>query len=102
MSTSRSKMVSFRLSPEEYAYCRRACTSVGVRSLSELARVAIHQFVGMRQDNAPLDNQVTYLRDRVRFLSREVEGLAERIGKRGGAMTTDIEDGEMVGTETYK
>jgi len=79
MNTSRSKMVSFRLSPEEYQYYRHACASVGVRSLSELAREAIHQLVGMRQDNAPLDNQVIYLRDRLRFLSREVEGLAGRL-----------------------
>lgn len=75
-------MVSFRLSPDEYAYYRRICASVGVRSLSELAREAIHQLVGLRQDNAPLDSQVVYLRERVQYLSREIEGFAQRVEKR--------------------
>ena len=38
---SRSRLVTFRLDPEEYAALRRVCTTAGARSLSEFARAAV-------------------------------------------------------------
>ena len=38
---SRSKLVSFRLSPEEYDALRQACIASGARSISDFAREAV-------------------------------------------------------------
>ena len=38
---SRSRLVTFRLDPEEYAALRRVCLSTGARSMSEFAREAV-------------------------------------------------------------
>ena len=38
---SRSRLVTFRLDPEEYAALRRVCISTGARSMSEFAREAV-------------------------------------------------------------
>lgn len=79
MTTSRSKMVSFRLSHEEYESYREACAEVGVRSISELAREALSQLVGTRSNSSSSPSHAVSLRDRVNFLSREVEWLASRL-----------------------
>ena len=39
---SRNRMISFRLSAEEYEKFRELCFSSGIRSVSEMARVAIN------------------------------------------------------------
>jgi hypothetical protein len=38
---SRSRLVTFRLDPEEYASLRRVCVTAGARSMSEFAREAV-------------------------------------------------------------
>lgn len=38
---SRSRLVTFRLDPDEYAALRRVCVSTGARSMSEFAREAV-------------------------------------------------------------
>lgn len=42
---SRSRMVSFRLTEEEYDRFRRVCMSRGLRNVSELVRVAVNQLM---------------------------------------------------------
>jgi Arc/MetJ-type ribon-helix-helix transcriptional regulator len=41
----RSRMVSFRLSEEEYADLRSLCETGGARSVSDLARDAVHRLI---------------------------------------------------------
>src|SRR5207253_1319375 len=41
MIRRRTKMISIRVSPDEYVKLRDACTAEGVASVSELARVAM-------------------------------------------------------------
>jgi len=79
MIDRRSKMVSFRLSWDEYQAYREACATVGVRSLSELARAAMQQLVTSRPNGTSLDDQVRELRNQVLQLSREVEHIARRV-----------------------
>ena len=43
--TSRDRMISFRLSVDEYERFRDICLAHGIRYLSELARVAINHFI---------------------------------------------------------
>jgi hypothetical protein len=79
MIDRRSKMVSFRLSGDEYQTYREACATVGVRSLSELARAAMQHLIASRPNGASLDDQVRELRHQVLQLSREVEHIARRV-----------------------
>lgn len=79
MIDRRSKMVSFRLSGDEYQAYREACATVGVRSLSELARAAMQHLIASRPNGASLDDQVRELRHQVLQLSREVEHIARRV-----------------------
>jgi phage shock protein A len=79
MIDRRSKMVSFRLSGEEFQAYRDACASVGVRSLSELARAAMQHMITARPNGTSLDEQVRELRRQVSQLSREVEQISRRV-----------------------
>jgi chromosome segregation ATPase len=79
MVDRRSKMVSFRLSWEEYKAYREACAAAGVRSLSELARAAMQNLITSRSNGNSLDDQVGELRHQVAQLSREVERIARRV-----------------------
>lgn len=80
--TRKSKMVSIRLSPEEYRAFRDACVPHGVSSISELARTAMQNLLkssaAMSGGFLPLDDQVRDLRDRVNFLSEQVDNLTRR------------------------
>jgi ribbon-helix-helix CopG family protein len=42
---SRSRMISFRLTDEEYDRFRRLCVSRGLRNVSELVRTAVNQLI---------------------------------------------------------
>jgi hypothetical protein len=70
-------MVSFRLSEEEYESLRHICMTVGARSLSDVARDAVHQLIGAAA--APkndLEAQLRMLNERVDVLDHEVRHLA--------------------------
>ncbi len=69
-----------RLSSEEYRAYRAACRVSGVRSLSELARTAMHQLVTVRSDARPVEDQLRDLRQRVQVMSDELEKIGRRVG----------------------
>jgi len=71
-------MISFRLSAEEYNACREACSRVGLRSISELARVGLQQLFAGR-GGAVADNRIDDLRGRIQFLSTELDRIADEI-----------------------
>ena len=88
---SRNRMISFRLSPEEYNRFRDLCFSHGLRSLSELARIAMHNFVSQPIPTAAqtsLDARVADLESRLQFLSQELKAL-RHINRNGAAPTSD-------------
>lgn len=76
-SNLRSKMVTFRVSPEEYRSLQEACAAHGARNVSELVRAATYTLVGA---DAPagrsFENRIRALRDRIESISSEVERLA--------------------------
>jgi len=79
MMARKTRMVSFRLSYEEYELYRQACAAVDIHSLSELARVAMQQFIRGNNGTMPVDDQLRDLRERVQSLSHEVERIAQRV-----------------------
>lgn len=78
---SKSKMVSFRLSADEYSRLRDAASAAGVNSLSELARTALQQILNTHDGHSvPLDEQVRGLRARIDTISSELDRLMARLG----------------------
>ena len=72
-------MVSFRVSPDEYTHLRKACSTKGVSSVSELARTALEKLVLSDGHVVPLDIQIQELRERVTALSERVDRLSPRL-----------------------
>lgn len=79
MNDRKSKMVSFRLSPEEYRQFRGACSSHGVRSISELARTAMQSLIDANGSSLPLYLQVQEFRERFTLLEADLERLARAV-----------------------
>ncbi len=87
-SKRKSKMISFRLSPEEYAILLQACEQRGIRSISELARTAMYHWIadtspnngnGHANGSAVVGEQVRDLRDRVKSISAELDRLVRSV-----------------------
>ena len=77
----KSKMISIRLSPEEYRTFQNACVEKNVRSISDLARTAIQQLLGSNGQAEQLSDEVHTLRDQVRLISVEVGRLSKLVEK---------------------
>ena len=77
---SKTKMISFRLSTEEYDRLRAACRTAGVTNVSELARAAMHQILdGNGNGNGNGTHPV--LLDQVRILRRKVDLISTEIDR---------------------
>ncbi len=74
---SRNRMVSFRLSAEEYEKFREFCFTSGIRSVSEMARVAINTLVQEpgRAGRESLEARVSDLEGRLHILALEIKSL---------------------------
>lgn len=77
---SRSKLITFRLTEEEYEQFLNVCYANGPASVSEMARVAVNRLVeqpGHATDEA-LTSLVKDLEARMRLLVRELNKLTAR------------------------
>jgi hypothetical protein len=84
MQPKRSKMISLRLSDEEYESLKTLYAARGVRSLSEFAREAMHRVLGDDPaQSAPvgstLDIRVQVLDGKVALLEGEISRLSRVI-----------------------
>ncbi|HUQ94781.1 MAG TPA: hypothetical protein VM120_24080 [Bryobacteraceae bacterium] len=77
MIKRRSKMVSFRVSPDEYHRLREACLALGIGSVSEMARAGVQHIAAKHVPAGRMDAQIHDLRERVRALTDEINRLAE-------------------------
>jgi hypothetical protein len=80
---SRSRLVTFRLDPEEYAALRRVCITAGARSMSEFAREAVLASVEAGGPaKGSLGGDLVTLTSRLHELDRMLKsasGLIERV-----------------------
>jgi hypothetical protein len=77
MPTRKSRIISLRLSEEEYESLKSRYASHGVRSLSEFARDAMHRVLGEEPASpADLRNRVQLLDGKVALLEGEVSRLS--------------------------
>jgi hypothetical protein len=78
--TRKSKMISFRLSGEEYRLLQGACSKTGARSVSELARAAMQRII-LEDAFQPgsTEAEVRELKVKFNVLAAEVERLARLV-----------------------
>lgn len=81
-SLRRSKMVSFRLSLEEYARFQTICEARGIRSLSDLARTAMQSMTASQDGPDPLLQEVGALRNQLTLLARELDRVSKELESR--------------------
>jgi hypothetical protein len=84
--TPKNKLVSFRISHDEYIRLRGACASVGARNISELARAAMQRMVDRASDPSlnfdaelGLQGQVLGLRSKLDDVAQDVDRLARAV-----------------------
>lgn len=68
------KMVSFRLSSEEFELFKDHCSAINARSVSEMAREAVHYYMETQQESPDVD-----LRTKVLSLESKIELLQSEI-----------------------
>lgn len=75
----RSRMISVRLSEEEYSALRHLCSLTGARSVSDLTRDAMRSVLrGMNRED-PLTSHLDEFRAGMRSLERKVEQLEAKL-----------------------
>jgi hypothetical protein len=77
----RSRIISFRLSPEEYESLRNLSLSNGARSISEFTRSAACQMAS-NGDTVKLDSALESLNNVISALDRHVERLSQILDKK--------------------
>jgi hypothetical protein len=84
---SRSRLVTFRLDPEEYDALRRVCVSSGARSMSEFAREAVLSSVDAgNASKVSLGGDLVTLTARLNELDKLLRSASGLIGRvLGGA-----------------
>ena len=75
----RSRMISIRLSEEEYAALRRLCSVTGARSVSDLTRDAMRALLNGTHRGDGVGIQVDEFRAEIRGMDRKIEQLAADI-----------------------
>ena len=68
-------MISFRISEDEYADLKDLCVNQGARSVSDMARDAVHRLVTRTWSNNQLETTVQRLQRKVEALDSEVKRL---------------------------
>ena len=75
----RSRMISVRLSEEEYIALRNLCSMTGARSVSDLTRDAVHTVLrGMNREGL-FENNLDEFRAGMKDLEKKVEQLEAKI-----------------------
>ena len=74
---SRTRMISFRLTPEEYDKCRELCFTQGLRSVSDMARAGINLLLQRPEkvSHETLETRVNELEGRMHMLALEIKKL---------------------------
>ena len=75
----RSRMISVRLSEEEYAALRHMCLLTGARSVSDLTRDAMRAVLKRNSREEHMTGNLEEFRNGMRILERKVEQLEARI-----------------------
>ena len=75
----RSRMISVRLSEEEYSALRQLCATTGARSVSDLTRDAMRALLDSSTRDVRFSDYFAEFHARINKLDRKVEELANRV-----------------------
>ena len=75
----RSRMISVRLSEEEYSALRHLCSLTGARSVSDLTRDAMRTVLRGMTREVPLESNLEEFRAGMKNLEKKVEQLEAKI-----------------------
>ncbi len=77
MIKTRSRQIAFRMSRDEYEKLCEFCVSTGARSISDLARSAICQVIGITTDGMPdpIAGRMQVLDFRIQQVDRKLDEL---------------------------
>src|SRR5689334_2191780 len=83
----RSRMISFRVSEDEYAGLKNLCINEGARSVSDMARDAVHRLIANHSwtnqnswtNSQQLESVVQVLQGRIEALDLEVKRLGKAL-----------------------
>ena len=90
---SRSRLVTFRLDPEEYAALRGVCISTGARSMSEFAREAVLASVNAGSaSKTSLGGDLVTLTSRLNELDKVLKSASGLIGRVLGSAEGEVQE----------
>ena len=75
--SKRNRMVSIRLSDDEFRKLHEVCVARGARSISDLARDAMHRMIAGTDEK---DDRLGEVRERLSSLEAEVARLSATVG----------------------
>lgn len=78
----KSRTISLRLAPEEYERFSKMCSDRGVRSLSDMARIAFKNLIAANHESDPLTFEVRDLRSQLKTIANELDRISEIIDGR--------------------
>jgi hypothetical protein len=75
----RSRMLSIRLSEEEYAGLCRLSAEIGAHSLSDLARDAMRMFLSVSAHDRFLNGAADSVQSQMEIINRRIDELREQV-----------------------
>jgi len=80
--TRRNKVISVRVSYEEYSQLQNLCVAKGADSISELARNGMRLLLSQEKQSGPavIESRVNEMQDRVTTLDHEIARLSNILG----------------------
>jgi hypothetical protein len=75
----RSRIISIRLSEDEYAGLKRLCNDTGARSVSDLAREGMRTLLSGAPREDGLNSWTDEFRSQMKSLDRKIEVLSARV-----------------------
>jgi hypothetical protein len=75
----RSRMISIRLSDQEYDDLKNRCVARGARSLSDLARAAMNDLLNGTAGDLALSSRVEDVCEQMRVLHQKLDEIALRL-----------------------
>ena len=81
----KTRMISVRLSPREYETLTKLCHALGVRGISDIARIALQQLAATSEGTDPIAVEVRDLRCHLKVMADEVDRIANIVETRMAA-----------------
>jgi hypothetical protein len=92
----RSRMISFRVSEDEYVGLKNLCVNEGARSVSDMARDAVQRLITNHTGPTnQLATVVQVLQDRIETLDKEVKRLGKALNGQSPSAKATARNGNV-------